>query len=273
MGGVSPPRVAPPSVDVGAPTSGTRRRRCCRPVRPRPLRSVLSAFFGVPRVPPLAGGRVMLPTRASVTVGSTWWDEHGGMSRAGGSRLAWPACGSRPGFRARGILARRIPCSRAGPLPAYPDRGGRLRKQRRGRHDSQPVARRLVVGGAQRDRSTIGSYRRTLATPIRWWWPSASPRRSWPRRVWQQPAMTACAPACRAPRLLDRVNELLEQGVIAPPSCNAAGLPIPPSTACWRAWTMCARSGRPARLEHARRVAPGYPGRLPRVFPPAWLPA
>jgi hypothetical protein len=26
-------------------------------------------------------------------------------------------------------------------------------------------------------------------------------------------------------------------------------------------------------LDHARRVAPGYPGRLPEVFPAAWLPA
>ena len=31
-------------------------------------------------------------------------------------------------------------------------------------------------------------------------------------------------------------------------------------------------AGRPA-LEHARRIAPGYPGRTPRVFPEAWLQA
>jgi hypothetical protein len=28
-----------------------------------------------------------------------------------------------------------------------------------------------------------------------------------------------------------------------------------------------------AALEHARWVAPGCPGRLPQVFPAAWLPA
>jgi hypothetical protein len=31
-------------------------------------------------------------------------------------------------------------------------------------------------------------------------------------------------------------------------------------------------AGRPA-LEHARRIAPGYPGQTPKVFPEAWLQA
>jgi glutathione S-transferase len=82
-----------------------------------------------------------------------------------------------------------------------------------------------------------------------------------------------CRDLARLPGLLDRVDELLEEGTIGGAEPNAADYQIGTSTALLATmddlWPLLDR--RPA-LEHARRVAPGYPGRLPRVFPAAWLP-
>lgn len=55
---------------------------------------------------------------------------------------------------------------------------------------------------------------------------------------------------------------------------NAADFQIAPSTALLASMddVRPLMEGRPV-LGHARRVAPGYAGRLPKVFPAAWLPA
>jgi glutathione S-transferase len=76
------------------------------------------------------------------------------------------------------------------------------------------------------------------------------------------------------PRLLDRVDELLKMQTIGGAEVNAADFQIATSTALLATMADIRPliEGRPA-LEHARRVAPGYPGQLPRVFPAAWLPA
>jgi glutathione S-transferase len=140
----------------------------------------------------------------------------------------------------------------------------------------QPVPRRLVWAGLKRDRSTIGSYLDGAHTPI-------------PVPVAERVAAPIVAAAVRAnkaseaavrddlaglPLLLDRVDELLSQGVIGAPELNAADFQIATSSALLASMedVRPLMEGRPA-LEHARRVAPGYPGRLPRVFPASWLPA
>ena len=75
------------------------------------------------------------------------------------------------------------------------------------------------------------------------------------------------------PGVLDRVDELLQSGTIGGAQLNAADFQIATSTALVATMDDLRPllEGRPA-LEHARRVVPAYPGRLPRVFPAAWLP-
>lgn len=140
----------------------------------------------------------------------------------------------------------------------------------------QPVARRLVWAGIKRNRSTIGSYLEGAHTPI-------------PVAVAERIAAPIVAAAVRGnkasdanvrhdlaelPRLLGRVDRLLEEGTIGGAELNAADFQIGTSTALLASMDDLRplMEARPA-LEHARRVAPGYPGRLPRVFPAAWLPA
>ena len=76
------------------------------------------------------------------------------------------------------------------------------------------------------------------------------------------------------PRLLDRVDSLLDQGTIGGSELNAADFQIATSAALLASMddVRPLMEGRPV-LEHAARVAPGYQGRLPRVFPASWLPA
>jgi glutathione S-transferase len=140
----------------------------------------------------------------------------------------------------------------------------------------QPVPRRLIWAGLKRDRTTIGSYLVGARTGI----PVAVAQRT------VAPIIAAAARLNQAgdenvrrdlaalPRLLDRVDELLENHTIGAAQLNAADFQIATSTALLA--TMAdirpLLEGRPA-LEHSRRVAPDYPGHLPRVFPAAWLPA
>jgi hypothetical protein len=66
----------------------------------------------------------------------------------------------------------------------------------------------------------------------------------------------------------------LEDGTIGGSELNAADFQIATSTALLATMDDLRPllEGRSA-LDHARRVAPRYPGRLPEVFPAAWLPA
>jgi glutathione S-transferase len=140
----------------------------------------------------------------------------------------------------------------------------------------QPVARRLVWAGIKRDRSTIGTYLKGAHNPL----PVAIAART------AAPIVAAAVLGNKAsdanvrhdlanlPGLLDQVDGLLAEGTIGTGELNAADFQIGTSTALLAGMDDLRPllEGRPA-LEHARRVAPGYPGRLPRVFPAAWLPA
>jgi glutathione S-transferase len=140
----------------------------------------------------------------------------------------------------------------------------------------QPVPRRLIWAGLKRDRSTIGSYLEGARTGI-------------PPGVAQRTVSPIVAAAARSnqagdekvrrdlaalPRLLDRVDELLENQTIGGAELNAADFQIATSTALLATMADIRPliEGRSA-LEHAQRVSPDYPGHLPRVFPAAWLPA
>jgi glutathione S-transferase len=164
--------------------------------------------------------------------------------------------------------------------PLFPDdparRSAVLEAEAWGDTVFQAVPRRIIWAGLKRDRSTIASYLEGARTGI-------------PVAVAERTVAPIVAIAARAneasdanvrrdlaalPDLLDRVDELLGDGTIGGGELNAADFQIATSTALLATMDDLRPllEGRPA-LDHARRVAPGYPGRLPRVFPAAWLPA
>jgi hypothetical protein len=68
--------------------------------------------------------------------------------------------------------------------------------------------------------------------------------------------------------MLDRVDVLIEQGVLNADETGAADLMIAPTTVALQWWDDLrpAIEGRPV-AEHARRVVKRYPGHIPPVFP------
>jgi glutathione S-transferase len=140
----------------------------------------------------------------------------------------------------------------------------------------QPVPRRLIWAGLKRDRSTIGSYLEGARTgiPVALAQRTVAPIIAAAARVNQAGDENVRRHLAALPRLLDLVDELLESQTIGGAELNAADFQIATSTALLATMADIRPliEGRPA-LEHARRVAPDYPGHLPRVFPAAWLPA
>jgi glutathione S-transferase len=76
------------------------------------------------------------------------------------------------------------------------------------------------------------------------------------------------------PALVHNVHDLLRAGTIGGAQPNAADYQIATSTALLATLDDIRPmlEGRPI-LDHARRVAPDYPGRVGKVFPQAWLQA
>jgi glutathione S-transferase len=138
----------------------------------------------------------------------------------------------------------------------------------------QPVPRRLVWAALKRDRSTLITYLDGAKLGI----PAPIAART------AAPIIVASARLNRAsdenvrrdlatlPRLVDRVDALLREGTIGGAALNAADFQIGTTTALLATLddVRPMLEGRPA-LEHARRVAPGYPGHMPPAFPAAWL--
>ena len=74
--------------------------------------------------------------------------------------------------------------------------------------------------------------------------------------------------------MLDRIDDWIADGLIGGAEPNVADFQI----ATTLALLMTLEDLRPAiearpAGELAKRVAPGYPGRMPRVFPPDWITA
>jgi glutathione S-transferase len=133
----------------------------------------------------------------------------------------------------------------------------------------QPVPRRLIWNGLKRDRSTVASYLEGAKLGI----PTAiAARTSAPiavrARQYNRATDEAVARDLEAlPGLIDRVDELIDQGVIGGPDRNAADFQIATSVSLLLTMDDVRPliEGRPAeRL--ARDLVPHQPGHMPRVF-------
>jgi glutathione S-transferase len=138
----------------------------------------------------------------------------------------------------------------------------------------QPVPRRLVWAAVRRDRSTIETYLRDarLGIPVSLAALATPPVIRAAARINRATDEAVRRDLAQLPVLLDHVDALIRDGTIGGDELNAADYQIGTSTALLATIedTRPLLEGRPA-AEHARRVAPGYPGHVGKVFPPAWL--
>jgi glutathione S-transferase len=140
----------------------------------------------------------------------------------------------------------------------------------------QPLARRMAWGALQRDHSTIRTYLEgaRLGVPVAVAVLVSPPIVKAAAHVNKATDENVQADLRALPGLLDHVDGLLRAGTIGGPQPNVADFQIATSTALLSTFEDLRPllEGRPA-LEHARRVAPDFPGWTPKVLPPAWLPA
>jgi len=133
----------------------------------------------------------------------------------------------------------------------------------------QPVPRRLTLNALKHDRSTLGSYLEGARTgiPHRLATAIAPPVVAASRRVNRATDENARRDLEALPGLIDRVDELIGQGVIGGPERNAADFQIATSISLLLTMDDLRPmiEGRPAeRL--ARDVVPHQPGHMPSVF-------
>jgi len=138
----------------------------------------------------------------------------------------------------------------------------------------QPVPRRLVWAALRRDRSTLATYLRgaRLGIPISLAARTAPPIVRAAARLNRATDASARRDLAALPALLDHIDALLREGTIGGAEPNVADFQIGTSTALLATLedVQPLLAGRRA-AEHARRIAPDYPGRMPRTFPAAWL--
>jgi glutathione S-transferase len=146
----------------------------------------------------------------------------------------------------------------------------------------QPVVRRLAWAALKRDRSTIRGFLEDarLGLPTGLSVALAGPVVALSARLNRAGDRSARRDLAALPRLLDRVDELIAEGVLAGDrggpagdgALNAADFQIAPTVRLLLAFDDLRESleARPAG-RHAMRVVPRLAGRIPRVFPADWL--
>jgi glutathione S-transferase len=160
-------------------------------------------------------------------------------------------------------------------FPADPDeRAGVEAAERWGEDVLQDVPRRLAWAILKRDRSTIDTILADshLGIPTSIAVATSAPVVALAGRLNRVNDKSTRADLERLPALLDRVDELIAEGVIGGAEPNAADLQIAPSVRLL--WCMRdvrpGLEGRPA-AEVAERVAGRLDAELPAVFPAEWL--
>jgi glutathione S-transferase len=140
----------------------------------------------------------------------------------------------------------------------------------------QPLARRLVWGALRFDKSNIRTYLEGshLGVPVPVAALVAPPIARAAARVNEATDENLKRDLADLPRMLDQIDGLIRSGTIGGAPWNVADFQIGASTALIATLddTRSLLEGRPA-LEHARRLAPDYPGWTAKAFPAAWLQA
>ena len=139
----------------------------------------------------------------------------------------------------------------------------------------QPAVRRLAWAALKRDRSTIRTFLddANLGLPTGLAVATAGPVVALCARLNRAGDRSAKRDLAVLPRLLDRVDELIEGGVLgADGAPTAADYQIAPTVRLLLAFADLrpAVEERPAG-RHALRLVPRLEGRIPSVFPPDWL--
>jgi glutathione S-transferase len=155
-------------------------------------------------------------------------------------------------------------------FPADPDRRREVEEADAwGEEVLQPVPRRLVLNALKRDRSTLESYLEgaKIGIPTAIAARTAAPFAMASRRFNRATDENAERDLAALPGMIDRVDELIERGVIGGAERNAADYQIATSVSLLLTMedVRPVIEGRPAeRL--AREVVRNQPGHLPRVF-------
>ena len=155
-------------------------------------------------------------------------------------------------------------------FPADPERRAAvLEAEAWGSEVLQPVPRRLIWNGLKRDRSTVASYLEgaKLGIPIGIAARTSAPIGARARRYNHASDEAVARDLEALPGLIDRVDELIEKGVIGGPERNAADFQLATSVSLLLTMDDVRPliEGRPAK-RLARDVVPHQPGHLPRVF-------
>jgi glutathione S-transferase len=162
-------------------------------------------------------------------------------------------------------------------FPADPEKRTAVEEAERfGEEELQHPIRQISWWAIKRDRSSLRSYSEgaKLGIPIGLAVRTAAPIIALEVRINDADDANVRRDLAALPGLLDRVDALIEAGVLGGEQLNAADFQI--ATSLGLAMTLQdlrpAIEGRPAgRL--AKRVVPSYPGDAPPILPPAWLTA
>jgi glutathione S-transferase len=155
-------------------------------------------------------------------------------------------------------------------FPADPERRREVEEAEAwGNEVLQPVPRRLMWNALKRDRSNVASYLEgaKLGIPTQVAARTTAPIAAAARRFNRATDEAAERDLAALPGLIDRIDELIEQGVIGGPERNAADFQIATSISLLLTLDDVRPmiEGRPAeRL--ARELVPHQPGHMPRVF-------
>ncbi len=162
-------------------------------------------------------------------------------------------------------------------FPADPDRRAAVEDAERfGDEELQHPIRQLLWWGFKRDKENLRSYTEgaRLGVPINLAIKTGGPLVAIAARLNEADDAHARAALIAFPDLLDRVDAYIADGTIGGEQPNAADLQI--ATSIGLALTLDDLKPliepRPAAAL-ARRFVPHYPGHMPPVLPPAWLPA
>jgi glutathione S-transferase len=146
--------------------------------------------------------------------------------------------------------------------------------ERFGDEELQHPIRQILWWGMKRDKEPLRSYSEgaRIGVPLGLAVKTAAPIVALSARFNEATDENARQAAAALPAMLDKVDALIEAGVLNGTRLNAADFQIAPSIGL--AMTLDdlrpAIENRPAGAL-ARRIVPNYPGKMPPVLPPEWL--